>query len=756
MKRSLAWVPIVALVIAVACTGRVSVEEQIRQGDQLAADGKEGEALVAYRNAVRADQRNGLARLKLGRFLAKSGDWRRATDELVRAADLLPADSEAQLDAARGLLNTGRFEDARTRAEAVLKAEPKNVDAHILRAAATAQLRDTKGALESLNQALELDPARSSIYLDVGAVQAAQGKQAEAEAAFKQAVVVGPKSVPAHLALANFYWLTNRRAEAEQALKKAVELEPQHVPANLALARVLAASDRGGEAEAPLKRIAGDSAPASLRLILADYYVGRKQGDQAVSILRDLMKRPESEAAAGARLAAIEYEAGRRDAAHKMLDELTAKRPSEQLSVLKGRWLLSEGKRREALDAANTAVKIDARSADAWAFLGTVRMALNDPTQAEAAYTETLKLNPSHGPAQVAMATLATARGRNDQAVTIARQAVESSPGSGAARLALANAQLASGNVDGADATLRPVIAAAPNSPEVLILRGRVQMRKGENEGARASFTKALELQPGLPDALMPLLSMDLAEKKPAQAAHRLETQLAAGSGSARLQVLAGRTYAATGDLAKSEAALRKAIELDPSLMEAYHVLGQIFVRQKKLGEAIVAYEARIAERPDDVGAHTMIGMLALVQGKSTEARARFEKVLAIDSRAPVASNNLAYMDAEAGTNLDIALNRAQTAKAALPDDPDVNDTLGWVYVKRGLPALAVTPLREGDSEKRLEPALSLPSRDGVRELRGQGQRSRHTAASAAAVAVLYRGGRGPADARRPRALTAA
>ena len=74
------------------------------------------------------------------------------------------------------------------------------------------------------------------------------------------------------------------------------------------------------------------------------------------------------------------------------------------------------------------------------------------------------------------------------------------------------------------------------------------------------------------------------------------------------------------------------------------------------------------------------------------------------DPRAPVASNNLAYLDAEAGTNLDVALNRAQTAKAALPDDPDVDDTLGWVYVKRGLPALAIAPLGEAIKKNKTNP----------------------------------------------------
>jgi tetratricopeptide (TPR) repeat protein len=71
------------------------------------------------------------------------------------------------------------------------------------------------------------------------------------------------------------------------------------------------------------------------------------------------------------------------------------------------------------------------------------------------------------------------------------------------------------------------------------------------------------------------------------------------------------------------------------------------------------------------------------------------EKILLLDPRSVVAANNLAYMDADAGTNLDVALQRAQVAKAARPDAPDVNDTLGWVYYKRDLASLALAPLRQ-------------------------------------------------------------
>jgi tetratricopeptide (TPR) repeat protein len=42
-----------------------------------------------------------------------------------------------------------------------------------------------------------------------------------------------------------------------------------------------------------------------------------------------------------------------------------------------------------------------------------------------------------------------------------------------------------------------------------------------------------------------------------------------------------------------------------------------------------------------------------------------------------------------------MALQLATSAKQQLPDNPDVDDTLGWVYYKKNLPALAIPPLEE-------------------------------------------------------------
>jgi tetratricopeptide (TPR) repeat protein len=87
--------------------------------------------------------------------------------------------------------------------------------------------------------------------------------------------------------------------------------------------------------------------------------------------------------------------------------------------------------------------------------------------------------------------------------------------------------------------------------------------------------------------------------------------------------------------------------------------------------------------------------MLFEMQSNIDQAQAKYEEILRIDPRAAVASNNLAWIYATRGGNLDVALRLAQTAKSQLPDRHEVNDTLGWVYYKKGLSEMALPALRQ-------------------------------------------------------------
>src|SRR3990172_12881200 len=72
-------------------------------------------------------------------------------------------------------------------------------------------------------------------------------------------------------------------------------------------------------------------------------------------------------------------------------------------------------------------------------------------------------------------------------------------------------------------------------------------------------------------------------------------------------------------------------------------------------------------------------------KGRIDAANKEYRKVLTLMPKHPLAANNLASNLADGGGNLDEALKFAQIAREAVPEDPNVGDTLGWVYYKKGL-----------------------------------------------------------------------
>jgi tetratricopeptide (TPR) repeat protein len=90
-----------------------------------------------------------------------------------------------------------------------------------------------------------------------------------------------------------------------------------------------------------------------------------------------------------------------------------------------------------------------------------------------------------------------------------------------------------------------------------------------------------------------------------------------------------------------------------------------------------------------------MVGWLLEAQGKQDEAMKAYAAAVNAGGNAPVAANNLAFMYAQRGTNLDEALQLATKAKQRMPEDANVDDTLGWIYYKKDQPQLAIGPLQD-------------------------------------------------------------
>src|SRR5262249_38075092 len=148
--------------------------------------------------------------------------------------------------------------------------------------------------------------------------------------------------------------------------------------------------------------------------------------------------------------------------------------------------------------------------------------------------------------------------------------------------------------------------------------------------------------------------------------------------------VLASRTYLAGGKPDKAEHLLQSAIEADPRKLETYSLLGQLYARENRVDDATRVYNDLVKRDEKSASAHTMLGLLYEHQGKVDEAEKAYKQALAAEPRTAVAANNLAMIHVTRNTNLDEARQLAESAQRELPDDPNVNDTLGWIYHKLG------------------------------------------------------------------------
>jgi len=680
--------------VAAGCSR--SAQSYFERGNARLEKGDTAAAVLEYRNAVQKDPKFAPARQKLADLYLQQGDAAGALAEAVRAADLLPDDAAAQVKAGSLLLLARRAEDAKARADKALAADPKNVDAMVLRANALAGLTDLDGALKELQEAaLRIEP-RSSFQSNLGALQMAKGNVAEAEASFRQAVATDPKSVPAQVALGQFLWSAGKREEAEGAFKAALALEPANLLANRALATFCIASNRAPEAEPYFKKIAEVSGTADAKLSLADYYVRTRRPADAVSVLEELGKDARYWALARAGIADIYHSEGKNAEAYKAVDEVIAKHPSLAAArVVRGRLLLADGRLDEALADGQEAVKADPQNVAAHYLLGTVYEARRDLENAARSFGEVLRLNPRATAAQTRLAMVQMQRNELPAASQLAEQAAAAQPGNVVAQLVLARSLVARGELARAAEATQDLLKRFPQVPAVQTQAGMLALAKGDRAAARAAFEKALSLDDTGVEALQALVGLDLQEKKAPAARARLEQRLAKTPDASPVLALAGRTWAATGDPAKGEAYLRRAIEIDASNLEAYSALGSLYLSQQKPDQAIAEFDKLAALQPGSVGAPTMAAMILQGQGKEAEARARYERIVEANPRAAAAANNLAWMYASRGEQLDRALQLAQAAKAELPDNPQVSDTLAFVYLKKDLPSLAVPLLRQ-------------------------------------------------------------
>ncbi|MGH9485863.1 MAG: tetratricopeptide repeat protein, partial [Terriglobales bacterium] len=236
----------------------------------------------------------------------------------------------------------------------------------------------------------------------------------------------------------------------------------------------------------------------------------------------------------------------------------------------------------------------------------------------------------------------------------------------------------------------------------VLSALGQVYSSQGQWPQAEEAFRQALALAPADADALAGMAAVYEASGRSAALVGLLEAQLAkvrragaSGAAIATVEDQLARAYLAAHQAPKAEAVLRQALGDNPGGFHTYVLLGTLYGQEHKLEQAAQQFAAAAAAEPSNPGLWTTEGLIDDLLHKRAAAATAYRKALALDPANGIANNNLAAIYTSESGKLQQALVLAQRAKRALPAVAEVNDTLGWVYVRQGLYPLAIPLLQQ-------------------------------------------------------------
>ena len=541
-------------------------------------------------------------------------------------------------------------------------------------------------ALEACSKVTELLPNDASSYVNLALVEINLRRFSDAEKHLKQAVATDPKSLQANMDLANFYRLQNQLPQAQEALQAGILNNPDAPQLYVDWAEMLSNSGKITEADGVLNKLRNQMQKSlEATIAIGDYYARRRDLDKALAEYQRGLSIFAGNLDIEKRMEELYLISNRTDEASKLDEQLIKQAPQDVLvSVNHGRLLLAQGKQQDALIALQKAVKDAADSALAHYYLGVAYWQTESLGQASSEFQEAVKVSPGFPLALQGLARLNLAQNHPSEAQVYAQELVQKFPVDINNRLLLGGIYLREGQLRAAEEQFLAASQIAPNQAAVHLDLGQLYYTEKKWTQAEKEFETAVRLDPSNPTMLSAYADFLVARQQAPKAIALAQQFVNAHPNNAQGHVILGSLQFDSKNNSAAQAEFERAIRIDPRSVQGYLRLGGVYQQQNQTEAAIGQYQKALDLQPKSAKLITMVGNLYLEKNDLETARKYYARALEADPNFAVANANMAWVDAQEGKDLDVALGLAQKAKSLMPEVPSISDTLAWVMYKKG------------------------------------------------------------------------
>jgi len=264
-----------------------------------------------------------------------------------------------------------------------------------------------------------------------------------------------------------------------------------------------------------------------------------------------------------------------------------------------------------------------------------------DHVAAAAACQQVIALAPYHAGAWHLAGAIDLQRGELQASSIKIAKAIELDAEQAEFHRTLARARVASGSFADAAVSARRAIALDATNADAWVVLG-LGLEATDPQAAHAAWEKAVALAPATPEAHFRLGDFHRRRRDYAAAVASYRAARAAGADHPVLSNNLGLALQELGQSDEAETCYRRAIELQPGLVEASANLGDLLSHQQRLAEAVRAYEQALVLKPAVAALWQNLGLCQHRMGALAQAQASLERAAELDPRDARTLINLA------------------------------------------------------------------------------------------------------------------
>lgn len=710
MKKSVfAACAAVAIILGLSGCSRdpeVVKRRYLENGNKYFDQGKFKEAVLMYSNAVKQDPRFGEAYNKLGDAQIRRGAFREAAAAYRRAVELLPKQDDAagklaDLYLAAYSLTPNNKEDRRMLKEVedlvdlMKSANPNSYHVHRLRGFLAVANEDLDEAIAQFRKADAIKPKQPELRYALAQILFRNKQAAETEQVALQIIKDSPTYENAYDFLSAYYRTQQQPDKAEAILKKKVEAFPAKWTSHLGLAAFYIASNRRPDADKVIDAmLAKASSVPDARSKTADLYFRLRDYDKARKVLEDAAAaEPERRNEHRRRLAVMTFMQGQPKQAIEAIESIAKDDPNDNQSIaLRAAMQLQSGdadKSNAAINDLQSLLGKVPQSPSIRYNLARAYQARGDLDAARVQYMEAIKdaskVNRNFVAARIGLGQVALLKRDFGRAIESADNVLQTEPKNIAAQVIKVNGLLNSGSTALARQELQKFLEATPDQPDLMFQQALVFFAEKKYADAERTFIALRSRYPGDLRLLFGLSETLVSTGRGKQALDMLRAELKARPEINAIRMATANVALRVGDLAAADQEYRHLLGIDPKNLELYLRLGETQRIMKRTQEALQTLRKGQALQPNNPQVNLQLALTLDAAGLQRESLPIYENVVKNQPDNPIALNNLAYMMAEEGRDLDLALTYAQRARQRAPGSLDIADTLGWVYLRKQL-----------------------------------------------------------------------